>query len=51
MKLFEILRPRDKVVLSNRDRDSFLAALDKPPEPNQELKKAYKDYKRNVKVR
>jgi uncharacterized protein (DUF1778 family) len=33
------------LVLSNRDRDTFLAALDADPEPNEALKKAARRYK------
>jgi uncharacterized protein (DUF1778 family) len=45
----EILRRQDSILLNNRDREAFLAALDNPPEPNKELKKAYQEYKRLVK--
>lgn len=47
----EILRRQDSILLHNKDRDDFLAALDNPPEPNKELKKAYREYKRLVKRR
>lgn len=45
----EILKQRDTFILSNEDRDAFLRALENPPEPNKELKKALKDYRRLVK--
>ncbi len=45
----EILRRQESILLNNKDRDAFLAALDNPPEPNKALKQAYKDYKRLVK--
>jgi uncharacterized protein (DUF1778 family) len=34
--------------LSDRDRDSFLAALDNPPEPNARLRKAAKAHASGV---
>lgn len=44
----EILKKHDSMVLSNKDRDAFLAALDNPSEPSKELKKAYREFKRLV---
>lgn len=44
----EILKKHDSIILSNKDRDAFLSALDNPPEPSKELKKAYREYKRSV---
>ena len=34
--------------LSDRDRDSFLAALDNPPEPNARLRRAAKAHAKGV---
>ena len=34
--------------LSDRDRDSFLDALENPPEPNEKLKQAAKRHKEMV---
>jgi uncharacterized protein (DUF1778 family) len=39
-KSTEILRRSDSICLSNQDRDAFLNALENPPQPNQNLKKA-----------
>jgi hypothetical protein len=40
--------PEESVtVLSNRDRDRFLALLDNPPPPNQALRKAAAEYSRS----
>lgn len=44
----EILKQHESILLSNKDRDAFLKALDHQPEPNKEMKKAYKEYKRLV---
>ena len=41
----EILRNRDIMTLSNKDRDLFLEALENPPKPNQRLQQAFKNYK------
>jgi uncharacterized protein (DUF1778 family) len=45
----EILKGRDSILLSNKDRDAFLTALENPPQPNKDLKKAYQKYKQFVK--
>lgn len=37
------------LILSNRDRDTFLALLESPPKPNAALKRAIKDYKKKHK--
>lgn len=34
------------IILSDRDRDTFLAALDSPPKPNQALKKAMRKHRK-----
>ena len=43
-----VLEKHQNRVLSNRDRDIFLALLENPPEPNEALKKAVKEYKKRV---
>lgn len=48
-KSAEILQQRDSVRLSSKDRDSFLAALENPPEPSKEMKNALRDYQELVK--
>jgi uncharacterized protein (DUF1778 family) len=40
----EVLKNRDNITLSDRDRDLFLNALENPPKPNERLKKAFKNY-------
>lgn len=40
----EVLKSRDDIILSNRDRDLFLEALENPPTPNKYLQQAFKDY-------
>lgn len=40
----KILREQQVLVLSDRDRDAFLAALDSPPPPNKRLIQAAKAY-------
>lgn len=40
---------KDKVIyLSNKDAEVFFTALENPPEPNQKLKTALKNYNKNV---
>ena len=41
----EVLKSDHILVLSDEDRDKFLAALDNPPAPNAKLLKAAKAYK------
>jgi uncharacterized protein (DUF1778 family) len=43
----EILRTSETLVLSDRDRDLFLQALENPPKLNKPLKKALTEYRRN----
>jgi uncharacterized protein (DUF1778 family) len=38
------------LVLSDRDRDAFLKALDNPPKPNARLKKAFKAHDQQVRA-
>lgn len=42
----EILRTEHILVLSDKDRDAFLAALDNPPAPNAKARKAAAKYKK-----
>lgn len=41
----EAVQASETMKLSNRDRDLFLQALDKPPTPTARLKKAMKKYR------
>src|SRR3954453_805257 len=41
----EVLKEEQMLVLSDRDRDAFLAALDNPPPPNQKALSAARAYK------
>jgi uncharacterized protein (DUF1778 family) len=41
----EVLSSEQSLVLSDRDRDAFLAALDRPPAPNAKALRAAKRYK------
>jgi uncharacterized protein (DUF1778 family) len=42
----EIVKESNLLVLSDRDRDTFLAALENPPEPNENLKNAFLEYQK-----
>jgi uncharacterized protein (DUF1778 family) len=42
----EVVHQHNLTVLSNRDRDIFLALLDAPPPPNRALKQAAKRYRK-----
>ena len=44
----EVLEKHHTTVLSDRDRDIFLAMLENPPEPNEALKKAVEEYKKRI---
>lgn len=44
----EVLEKNRTRTLSDRDRDIFLNMLENPPEPNEALKKAVKNYKKRV---
>jgi uncharacterized protein (DUF1778 family) len=44
----EVLEKHHTTVLSDRDRDIFLAMLEDDSEPNEALKKAVEEYKRRV---
>ncbi len=37
----EIIKENDNLLLTDKDRDSFLNALEKPLKPNKNLKKAF----------
>ncbi len=41
-----ILKNRDAIALSDRDRDLFLEALENPPKPNTRLQKAFRSYQK-----
>jgi uncharacterized protein (DUF1778 family) len=41
----DVLKSRDAITLSDRDRDLFLETLENPPKPNKRLKEAFKTYK------
>lgn len=41
----EILRERNTLTLSEKDRDMFLEALENASKPNQRLQKAFKTYR------
>ncbi len=40
----EVLREHEKMVLTDRDRDLFMKALDNPPKPNKNLRSAMKEH-------
>lgn len=41
----KVLRDEQVLVLSDRDRDAFLAALENPPKPNRALLRAAQDWR------
>jgi uncharacterized protein (DUF1778 family) len=41
-----VLKNRDTITLSDRDRDLFLDALENPPKPNKRLKQAFNMYQK-----
>jgi len=43
-------KAHDMIFLSDEARDGFLDALQNPPKPNEELKKALKEYKKHVEL-
>lgn len=43
-----VLEKQQTRTLSNRDRDIFLEMLENPPEPNEALLKAAKEYKKRI---
>ena len=43
-----VLDKHQNRILSDRDRDIFLAMIENPPEPNEALKKAAQEYKKRV---
>ncbi len=45
----EVLEKHQIRTLSNKDRDLFLEMLENPPQPNEALLKAVKEYKTRVK--
>ena len=44
----KVVESHGKIRLSDRDRDTFLALLEKPPEPNARLIRTAKRYSRSV---
>lgn len=44
----EVLEKHQRRTLTDRDRDIFLNMLENPPEPNEALKKAVKNYKKRI---
>ncbi len=42
----DILRTKESLTLSDRDRDVFLEALENPPKPNKRLQQAFKAYQK-----
>ena len=43
-----VIAQHETLVLSERDRAAFFAALDSPPEPNERLARAFADHARRV---
>jgi hypothetical protein len=39
-------QPDDHIILSDRDRDRFLAAIDRDAQPNEAMKRAVETYKK-----
>lgn len=46
-KSAEIVKENNILILSDHDRDLFLNALENPPKPNKNLKKAFAEYRKN----
>ena len=44
----KVLKSRDSITLSDRDRDLFLEALENPPKPNKRLQQAFKAYQKRT---
>lgn len=42
----QVIEEQERLLLSDRDRDAFLAALASPAEPSEKLKSAFQSYKR-----
>jgi uncharacterized protein (DUF1778 family) len=45
-KAVQILKENETILLSNADRDKFLALIENPPEPNEKLKQAMRKFLR-----
>ncbi|MGB7209063.1 MAG: DUF1778 domain-containing protein [Pyrinomonadaceae bacterium] len=45
----EVLHKHHSRKLSNRDRDLFLAMIENPPEPNEALRRAARNYNKQIK--
>lgn len=44
----QVIRQSGLIRMSNRDRDAFLAALDRPPKPNARLRRGARRHARRV---
>lgn len=47
-KAVEIIAESEKILASKRDSEIFFDAITNPPKPNEELKKAAKEYKKLI---
>ena len=45
----DVLKSKDILTLSDRDRDLFLDALENPPKPNKHLQQAFSTYQKRQK--
>jgi len=45
-KAFDVISESEQVLKSQKDKEIFVEALINPPAPNQELKTAFKEFKR-----
>lgn len=43
-----VVQRHEGLVLSDRDRDAFLAALDNPPEPSERLRRYAREHEKRV---
>lgn len=43
-----VINEHERLILSNRDRDAFLALLDNPPEPTDALRRAAERHKQLI---
>jgi len=48
MRAKQVIDEHVKIILSNKDRDTFLKALANPPDPSPRLKQAMKRYRKNI---
>lgn len=40
----EVLKEENILILSDKDKELFLSALENPPDPNDNLRRAFSDY-------